>query len=31
MSSDEADLDQARRYEIADLEAFGARFPPEAL
>ena len=30
MSSDEADLDQARREEIADREAFEARFPPEA-
>jgi len=30
MSSDEADLDQARRNDIADLEAFEAGFPPEA-
>ena len=30
MSSDEADLDQARRDEIADREAFETRFPPEA-
>jgi len=30
MSSDEADVDQARRDEIADLEAFEARFPLEA-
>jgi len=31
MSSDEADLDQPRRDETADREAFEARFPREAL
>ena len=30
MSSNDSDLDQARRDDIADLEAFEARFPPEA-